>query len=376
VIPIIYQEILRKSLIRNKKFFQYLICGIKVSISLGLTVLALLGAFFVFPARQTYHIRESFVFSATQEDSRVFLGVLVPQNGPYQSVSNVTIQWPGDYQTKVYDSVDSIHFFGDIPPREQITATIEYDVVLQQSKLTWEAPVEVFQTQPQEGIESQHPVIQEKAMDFGSQGLANKAYRIYSFTSDYLSYAEVMEDCVSSSALKSYEIGSCVCAGYSRLMVALSRATGIPAQMVLGFVYPDPIVKRDLSNNLEHPGKPHAWVELNTFGRWSIADPTLGSGIWKRFFFGRTDGRHIRYGELEQLSGINQDQKMWALDHAPYTLGDFECFRYKSTSTSQDISMVPVTTVKKVWDGRWINTMVIWVIATFMLCKWRKYLLP
>jgi hypothetical protein len=364
-----------KSLVSVKKLLPLLICGAKMALSLGLIALAIFGAFFVLPARQNYHIRESFVFSDSLETSDVFLGVLVPKSGPYQSVSPITIQWPGDYQIENHEFVDAIRFSGTITPGESKSVIIEYDVKLRQSKISWEASIEPYQTQPQTGIESDHPLIQDRASQIGDHLFQDKAYQIYSFTSEYLTYVEVLEDCVSSSALKSYEIGSCVCAGYARLMVALLRASDIPSEMVLGFTYPDPIVKREKFNNSEHPGNPHAWVEFNSFGKWTMADPTMGTGLSKRLFFHRSDGRHIRYGELEQLSHINQNQRNWALNKAQNTLGDFECFRYKATASSEHISLAPITSVKKVWDGRWANTLLAWAISTFMLCKFRSKIL-
>jgi len=157
----------------------------------------------------------------------------------------------------------------------------------------------------------------------------------------------------------------------------LSRASNIPTQMVIGFLYPDPFVKRGQNGTLENPGQAHAWVEYNSFGKWQLADPTLGSGIWKRIYFGRNDGRHIVYGEIEQLSQIVEDQKYWARKSANFPLGDQDCFRYTASSNSDGISLSPLAQIKKGWDGRWVNAVVVWMLTTFLLCKYReKFISP
>ncbi len=361
--------------IHCKKVARTTLCVGRVAICLGLMVTAVVFAFFFFPANLYYHVTEVFSFTSADEETSVFLGVLVPQSGPYQWVGNLNILWEGAQQTEMHDHVNALKLSTDMSADEYSEAIIEYDVKLRQGKISWESALKAFHLLPQSGIESDHYLIRDQAADLRSAASSNDVYRIYSFTSEHLSYSQMQEDCISSSALKSYEIGSCVCAGYARLMVALSRASNIPAQMVIGFLYPDPFVKRGQKGTLENPGLAHAWVEYNTFGKWQMADPTMGSGIWKRMYFGRNDGRHIVYGEIEQLSQIVEDQKYWARKSANFPLGDQDCFRYTATSNSDGISISPLAQIKKGWDGRWVNAVVVWMLATFLLCKYREKLI-
>ncbi|MBC8509297.1 MAG: transglutaminase domain-containing protein [Chloroflexi bacterium] len=329
--------------------------------------------FFLFPASLNYHVTEQYNISGDSEDAFIYLSVLVPKSDPYQWVGNVAVDWNGNQQIVNYDHVDAIRLSGKFGDGEDIDANISYDVKLKQDWVTWEAPVETFQNLPQKGIESDHYLIQERASELSKNSfLQGVPYSIYSFTSDYLTYSQMQNDCASSSALMSYEIGSCVCAGYARLMVALSRASQIPAQMVVGFLFPDPIVKRYDAANQQNPGQAHAWVEYYSFGKWKMADPTLGSGIWKRIYFNRNDGRHIAYGELEQLSLINTEQQYWALSHADISIGDDECFKYTASTNSDQVSIAPTVLIRKGWDGRWLNSIIIWAVATFILCKYRN----
>ena len=328
------------------------------------------------PANLHYRVTERFIFSGSDDGADVSLGILTPKTGPYQNVSEIKIQWEGARKIEHFETVDAIRLSGTNENEKNLEATIEYAVKLRQGKVTWDAPVELFQTLPQEGIESEHSVIQERASDLSNHIIQNLPFRIFSFTSDYLTYEEMKEDCVSASALLSYEIGSCVCAGFARLMVALSRAADIPAQVVVGFIYPDPIVKRGEIGNHKNPGEAHAWVEFRSFGKWSLADPTLGSGIGKAVQFGRNDGRHIVYGELEQISVIKDKQEAWALNNSTFFVHKCDCFRFVASSTSKKISMTPITSVQKGWDGRWANALIVWAIAVIILCKFRDKIIP
>jgi hypothetical protein len=112
-------------------------------------------------------------------------------------------------------------------------------------------------------------------------------------------------------------------------------------------------------------------VEYYSDGKWKMADPTWGARRLKFMQFNRNDGRHLAYGELEQVLFVDKEVEIWALDQAEFLLDDDSCFRYIATSTSNQISFLPITTIHRGWDGRWVNTLVIWGIATWLLCKYR-----
>lgn len=201
--------------------------------------------------------------------------------------------------------------------------------------------MENFQRLPKTGIEFDNQCLHEQASSLCS-GISEKdAYKIYSFTADYLTYSRETCDCAIKSALKAYEFGSSVCAGYARLMTALCRASDIPSQMVIGLVYPDPMYKSTLTSFPKNPDEAHAWVEYYSEGSWKMADPTWGAKRLKFLQFNRNDGRHLAYGELEQVLSVDKALGTWAFDQAELVVGDDKCFRFIATSKSDQTSFVP-----------------------------------
>lgn len=142
---------------------QIFLGGLRSILCLGLIGFVVLGAFFCLPAHVRYHVTERYVFSGTGEDAPVYLGVMLPKSGPYQWVGNVQISWDGVQREENYGFVDVVKLSGERGSQENLEATIEYDVKLPQKSVSWSAPVENFQRQPQAGIESDCDCIQKQA---------------------------------------------------------------------------------------------------------------------------------------------------------------------------------------------------------------------
>ena len=102
-----------------------------------------------------------------------------------------------------------------------------------------------------------------------------------------------------------------------------------------------------------------------------MADPTWAFGYFKILFFNRNYGRHLSYGEIEQLLSVVKELDAWALGQAELAKGYNRCFRCVATSESEQISFLSVTSIQRDWDGRWVNTLIIWSITTWLLCKYR-----
>ena len=351
---------------------QALFYGLRGILCLGLIGMVVLGAFFWFPAKVHYHVTEQYRFSGGNEDALIYVGIMLPKDGPYQKIENVEISWDGVYREEEFGSVHVLKLTGGKSRGENLTASIEYDVTLPQGAVSWSAPVESFQRLPQAGIESDCDCLQAKAAEL-SEGISEKdAYSVYSFTADYLTYSRAEMGCTSVSALKAFEIGSCVCAGYARLMTALCRASDIPSQMVIGLVYPDPMFRSKITSFPQNPGEAHAWVEYYSDGNWTMADPTWGGKRLKILQFNRNDGRHLAYGELEQVLSADKALKGWAYGQASHVVGNDKCFRFIATSTAGRVSFVPTTSIHRGWDGRWANMLVAWGVTTGLLCKYRR----
>ncbi|MCP4143133.1 MAG: transglutaminase domain-containing protein [Chloroflexi bacterium] len=348
--------------------------GLGGIICLGLIVFVVLGGFFLLPANIYHHVTERYIFSGRGGNTSLYLGVMLPKSGPYQDVKNLEILWDGFQDIQDHGFVDIIKFSGETSHQGNFEAIIEYDVKLPQRFLSWPAPVEGFQRLPQVGIDSNCECMQEKAASIKREGGEKNAYRIYAFVVDYLTYEGDDSDCAVMSASDALKIGSCACRGYACLMTALCRASDIPAQMMLGLVYPDPMFKSHLSSFPENPNEAHAWVEYYDGESWKMADPTWALQYLKFMQFGRNDGRHLAYGELEQILNLDEAMEMWALEQAEFRLGDGESFRYVATSDSAQLSFLPTVSIQRKWDGRWLNTLIVWGIMTWGLCKYRDKL--
>ena len=349
----------------------FLLYTLRIVLCLGLIIFIVLGAFFRLPANVYYHVAERYTFSGGDIDTPIYLGVMIPKSGPYQQVENVQIFWDGVRQEETFDFVDAVKLSGVKRGDEELVATIEYDVKLPQGSISWFAPVENFQRLPQVGIESDCECILKKSANLSDGVSTIDAYKIYAFTSDYLTYSQEDADCTSLSAAKALEIGSCVCAGYARLMTALCRASGIPSQMILGLVYPDPMFISHTTSFPQNPDEAHAWVEFYSGGSWKMADPTWGAKRLKLAQFNRNDGRHLVYGELEHVLAVDAELEAWALDQAKYILGETHCFRYIAVSGSTQTSFILEVPIQRKWDGRWLNTIIVWGIMIVLLCRFR-----
>jgi len=357
---------------KNNQSSTSLLYVLRTVLCLGLIVFIVLGAFFQISANVHYHVAESYTFSGGDIDSPVYLGVILPKSGPYQRIGNVRISWEGALQKDAFGFVDAVKLSGLKRTGEDLVATIEYEVTLPQGYVSWSAPVESFQRLPQAGIESDCPCLREKAASIIGKGkLGGNAYKIYSFTAGYLAYDRDHRDCTGLSALSALNSGSCVCSGYARLMTALCRASDIPSQMVLGLVYPDPMFRSTITSFPQNPYEAHAWVEYYSEGSWKMADPTWGAKRLNIMQFNRNDGRHLVYGELDHVLAVDADLEAWALDQAKFMLGDAHCFRYVAVSDSTQMSFLPEVSIERKWDGRWLNTLVAWVVTTYLLCHFR-----
>ncbi|MCE7791102.1 transglutaminase-like domain-containing protein [Salipaludibacillus sp. CUR1] len=121
---------------------------------------------------------------------------------------------------------------------------------------------------PSRGIESNHPLIINKADDI-TAGIENEreaAKAVYEFTASNLSYdvPKMREDVfeLEDSALKTLETGSGGTLEYAFLATALLRAAGMEANYIEG----------------EVNRRRHAWVEVKVDGKWLTMDPALGAG--------------------------------------------------------------------------------------------------
>ncbi|MFC1922951.1 transglutaminase family protein [Chloroflexota bacterium] len=351
----------------------YLRGSLALILCLTLLVVVTYGSFLLLPAQLHYHIEEKYLFSIEEGNAAVNLGILIPKSGPYQEVKNIKISWDGFQERENRPYVELIKLSGVLSDGEDQEAIVSYDVILPKGKVTWEAPVEEFQYLPQHGIESDHPRIKEQASQITTGSALEDVYRIFNYTSNYLIYSLGERNCTSSSALSAFMTQTGVCIEFARLMVAFSRASEIPAQMVSGIALPDLVIfGTSQTRNWEHPGESHAWVEFNTEGAWTMADPTVGSGFLKRLHFGRNDGHYLSYGEFEQEGKAYVEMQRWVTNQGNIIGSEHGSFKFVASADSNQVSITPSLYIRKGWDGCWANTLVSLILTTVILCKLRN----
>jgi hypothetical protein len=340
-----------------------------------LLVVITFGAFFLTPASVRYHVEEKYTFSSAGPGATIHLGMLAPKSGPYQEIENLHITWDGTQEIETQPSVEIIKLSAKLPHGDEQEAIISYDVVLPQGAISWEAPVQDFQLRPQPGIESDHASLKEVVSYITSGSSKLDAYYVYQFTSHHLTYTEGARDCIDSSALAAYRTQKGVCSEFARLMVALDRASGIPAQVITGVFMPDLIILgSSKTQEGEHAGESHAWVEFFTDGAWTIADPTLGSSYLGKLYFGRSSGHYLSFGEYQQEGKAYTDLQQWTSGQGYIIAKSHAGLKYIASADQGGISLNASSIVKKGWDGRWASATVALGLLTMTLCALRNRL--
>lgn len=115
-------------------------------------------------------------------------------------------------------------------------------------------------------IESDHSDIRALAATIGGPSPAETARRAYQWVAAHMTYAGYLTQ--DFGALHALRTGSGDCTEYASLVVALCRASGIPARLVGGYVSERSFVAR--------PMEYHNWAEIWLEGRWRVADAQLG----------------------------------------------------------------------------------------------------
>jgi transglutaminase-like putative cysteine protease len=192
---------------------------------------------------------------------------------PYQNVPSMEIS-PKNY-TLVIDEYGN-HYaefdFSGQPAGTTQTVTIDYQVIV--NELAYNLSVcqgELLNEflQPELHIESANPQIMALAsgLSRGKDTVCQQVRAFYDYIGDKLVYTPNGKNWGAQAALG--PMGS-DCTEYTSLLIALSRAQGIPARYFEGLLYLDK--GTDALAKIEH-----AWpdVYLPTVG-WTAMDPTLG----------------------------------------------------------------------------------------------------
>jgi hypothetical protein len=351
---------------------RYLIFGVYVVSSLLILSITVIAAYYWYPAKINYQIKKTFRISTGGGAASIYLGILIPQSGPYQTVKDLDIVWNGDRETDSLAYVDAVKLWDQITANQELETIVEYDVLLTQGLIAWKAPVEDHHLLSQIGIESDHPEIQQAADQISPDSGHKNPSKIFKFTSDHLEYSESGCEKTNVSALEAFKTGAGACIGYSRLMVALCRASGIPAKMIIGSILPDPLLPFQEIISSATPGGGHAWVEYYYQDYWYMADPSRVQKYTLLSLFNHLDGRHLSFGEFDQFTAAKRDLENWATQKN-FVLDDE--LTYIFTASSDQVKIAPETNIIKTWDERWLNTLLALAIVTYLLCRIRDRLM-
>lgn len=193
-------------------------------------------------------------------DARISSPQFFIKKDEHQNISFYTPEGVSDFQTNKYKMSFKTR-----------AAFLKYDI--DPKKISDDPyPQEVAQyLKPSDKIESDHEEIiaTAKSIVGKEQNPYHKAKKIYDYV--YLNMDYNLNK-GNNSALTALHTKIGVCEDYSRLMVALLRAEGIPARTVGGYLL-DP---KSTGTNMNINPYRHMWVEfyLNGYG-WIPADPTI-----------------------------------------------------------------------------------------------------
>ena len=190
---------------------------------------------------------------------------------------------------------------------------------------TRDAETLAYYLRPSEGIQSDDPQIIETARKItdGVSGDYKKALALHDWVCNNIYYnydayygkAEFGDN----SALGVLKSHKSVCEGYSNLLAALLRASGIPAKKISGYALGisggDTFPAEVLSGNGEAN---HAWNEAFLDDRWVVIDSTWDSG--NRFENGGTASSSGCY----QHRYFDISRELLSLDHTAEKAGNYQ----------------------------------------------------
>ena len=216
---------------------------------------------------------------------------LIRDIDPYQKVTKSVIN-PGDYRLVTDENGNQFaeFDFSKMAPGSEIEVRLDYEISV--NSLTYDLSQCVgelpdFFTSAELHIESLNPQIVDLAekLSAGRQSACEQSRAFYDFIGDDLVYSYNGEDWGAQAALGPMGAD---CTEYASLMMALSRASGIPARYLEGLYY-------NPRNGSNLARTEHAWFEVYLPGiGWTPMDPTLGrTSITREDYFAKMTPDHI-----------------------------------------------------------------------------------
>jgi len=214
---------------------------------------------------------------------------------PYQEVTSRKIS-PGEY-TLVTDEYGNQYAEFDLaehPAGKQINVEIQYDVsvneIIYDLSLCEGELLNEF-IQPELHIESANPQVVSLADELskGKRTACEQVRTFYDYAGDELIYTYNRQDW---GAQATFGLMGSDCSEYADLVIALSRAKGIPARYFEGILF---LEGGSWDNDAEIAQTEHAWMDAYLPGiGWTAMDPTMGrSPINRETYFAHYLPIHI-----------------------------------------------------------------------------------
>ena len=196
---------------------------------------------------------------------------LIRSIAPYQAVHSREIS-PNNYTllTDEYGNKYAEFDFSAHPPGTQFTVEIKYEVSV--NELIYELGACQGKnisgyTQAELHIEANNPQVVSLANELADGTNCESARAFYDYVGDTLTYRYNRNDWGAQATFGA--MGS-DCTEYADLVIALSRAEGIPARYFEGLLFLQ-------ANTAEIAETEHAWLDVYLPGvGWTAMDPTLG----------------------------------------------------------------------------------------------------
>jgi transglutaminase-like putative cysteine protease len=212
---------------------------------------------------------------------------------PYQKVISRTIS-PNQYT--LFTDEDGNQYaefdFSNHPPGATIDFNIEYQVEVNEliyNLGACEGTLPDDYTQAELHIESANPQVSALAKELskGKKSACEQVRAFYDYAGDELIYTYNQN---AWGAQATFGLMGADCSEYASLVIALSRAQGIPARYYEGLLYLE-----DSEKEAEIAQTEHAWLDAYLPGSgWVAIDPTLGRSLgFRDTYFAHYTSNHI-----------------------------------------------------------------------------------
>ena len=230
---------------------------------------------------------------------------------PYQDVTLIQAS-PSDYEiiSDAFDNKYAVFWLYDMQPGESVPITIEYEVTV--NALDYDLSVcsgesiQSFLTAEQY-LESTNEEILATAefLAVGMDSDCEIVESIYTFVIDAMDYAGYVPG--DNGALQAFQSGTGDCTDYADLMIATTRAAGIPARFVEGVTY-------GTDGYYDEGQTKHDWLEVYLPGSgWVPMDPTWGENDEDTYFAGISPDHIVvtKGRNLDPLNGYHYWAYWW-----------------------------------------------------------------